>query len=196
MRSRVNLHRNRRSKLKGQLTVERLERRDMPSFFTAPTFSAGGDANVVVAEDFNGDGVRDLAVGNQSTVSIMLAGPGGYQAPSPNAAGSSIRDVIAADLTGDGILDLAVANFTASSNLRVLKGNGDGTFQPAVAYSAGNLLRAVVAGDFDADGDLDLAAASFWSRNLAILNNAGDGDLYHDYGGRRYLSSRPNGRRF
>jgi hypothetical protein len=147
----------------------------VPSFFTPPTFTAGGDANVVVADDFNGDGVRDLAVGNQNTVSILLAGPGGYKPPIVNSAGTSLRDLIAADLTGDGFLDLAVVNSTASANVHVLKGNGDGTFQSVMAYSVGNSLRAVVAGDFDADGDLDLATANFLSRNLAILRNAGDG---------------------
>src|SRR5262249_4369554 len=64
-----------------------------------------------------------------------------------------------------------------SNNLRVLKGNGDGTFQAAVSYSVGSYPLAVVAGDWDTDGDLDLATANYLGQNVSILRNAGDGSF-------------------
>src|SRR5262249_9085366 len=91
------------------------------------------------------------------------------------AAGPFPIDVIAVDFNGDGKQDLAVVDFASSSNLQVLKGNGDGTFQAAVSYTVGLYPKAVVAGDFDGDGDLDLAIANYSSSNVTILRSAGDG---------------------
>src|SRR5262245_382533 len=165
------------------LLLEPLESRDLPSFVTVPpAYPAGPSARAVAVADFNGDGQPDLAVANRvsnGTVSILLASGGGYSAPVGYAAGSLPTDVIAADFNGDGKQDLAVVTFTFSSNLRVLKGNGDGTFQAAVGYTVGVYPRAVVAGDFDADGDLDLATANYAyigaNGTVAIMRNAGDG---------------------
>src|SRR5262245_38863037 len=135
------------------LFLEPLEGRALPSFVAAPAYPAGPYANAVAVGDFNGDGHQDLAVANEgSTVSVLVAGPGGYHAPVGYAAGSYPTDVTAADLDGDGDLDLAVTDDDSSTNLRILRGNGDGTFQPIAGYTVGARPRAVVAGDFDGDG--------------------------------------------
>src|SRR5262245_13844737 len=167
-----------RSARRSALSVELLEGRDLPSFVTAPAYPAGAYAQAVAVADFNGDGQPDLAVANYTnngTVSILLASSGGYSAPVGYAAGIYPRDVIAADLTGDGKQDLAVVDDATSSNLRVLKGNGDGTFQAAVSYTVGSRPQAVVAGDWDTDGDLDLATANYSSLNVTVMRNAGNG---------------------
>jgi hypothetical protein len=81
------------------------------------------------------------------------------------------------DVNGDGIPDLIVA---ADGNrvVRVLLGNGDGTFQnslPSIFIPDGPL--AVALGDFNGDGILDLAATSSFNGTgtLSILLGNGDG---------------------
>ncbi len=159
-----------------------LERRDLPSFFTSPSFAAGPFPVAVAVADFNGNGVPDIAVANPTTVgtvSILIAKPGGYHAPVSYAAGEKPRDVIAADFDGDGDMDLAVANDSLFSNLTIPRGNGDGTFQSPVSYNAGSYPSAVVGGDFDDDGDTDLAVANQLGSNVAAFRNDGNGNFTH-----------------
>ena len=46
-----------------------------------------------------------------------------------------------------------------TSDLTILKGNGDGTFTTAQQLSTGPLCLSVIAGDFNSDGLPDLAVA-------------------------------------
>ncbi|MDJ1305483.1 MAG: VCBS repeat-containing protein [Candidatus Midichloria sp.] len=64
-------------------------------------------------------------------------------------------DIITADFNKDGNLDLVVAN-TASSNVSILLGVGDGTFLPAVNYDAQAHPFGMAASDFNLDGYLDI----------------------------------------
>ncbi|PWT84751.1 MAG: hypothetical protein C5B58_04220 [Acidobacteria bacterium] len=87
-------------------------------------------------------------------------------------AGSNPAAVVAGDFNGDGTLDLAVAN-AGSNSVRVLLGNGDGTFKAALNSSVlgpGSL----VVGDFNGDGKLDLAVTN---TGVSILLGNGDGTL-------------------
>jgi hypothetical protein len=94
-------------------------------------------------------------------------------APAANySAGEYPRSIFCADLDGDGDLDLAVANL-GSTNVSILKNNGDGTFQPKVDYAAGSGPHSVFCADLDGDGYLDLAVAN--GSSVSILKNNGDG---------------------
>lgn len=76
--------------------------------------------------------------------------------------------VVVGDVNGDGHPDLVVANWYQSCTgifgpgaVRVLPGNGDGTFQSPVSYGSGGFQALSVAiGDFNGDGKLDLAVAN------------------------------------
>ncbi len=129
----------------------------------------------IVAGDFNGDKILDIAVGGgllgSGTVSILLGnGDGTFQPAVEYAFGFTPVAIVARDFTGDGRLDLAVAD---SEGVQILMGNGDGTFQPAQQYGAGSGSDAIVAGDFNGDGRLDLAVAD--SDGVQILMGNGDG---------------------
>ncbi len=127
--------------------------------------------------DFNGDGIRDLAVANvnSNSVSVLLGnGDGTFQTHVDYTVGTGPASVAVGDFNGDGKLDLAVANQN-SNTVSILLGNGNGTFQTHVDYAVGSASRSVAAGDFNGDGKLDLATANQNSNNVSILLGNGNG---------------------
>ncbi|MGQ0630135.1 MAG: FG-GAP-like repeat-containing protein [Sporichthyaceae bacterium] len=141
--------------------------------------AVGDDPVSVVAGDFDGDGVLDLATANiGGSVSMVLGdGDGTFTAavPRDTAVGIVPQSVTAGDFDGDGVLDLATAN--AADSVSVVLGDGDGTFTAAVPRdtAVGDDSRSVAAGDFDGDGDLDLAAASLGNDIVSVLVGDGSG---------------------
>jgi len=147
--------------------------------FTATPISpsVGSEPQAIVAADFNGDGIPDLAVCNQgfSTVSILLGnGDGTFTAtalPSNSVAtGLEAQSIVAGDFNGDGKIDLATAN-TGSDTLTVLLGNGDGTFTAAASPSTGLDPNFVVAVDINGDGKTDLVVSNEQSNVTVLLGN-------------------------
>ena len=76
----------------------------------------------------------------------------------------------------DSFPDLAVANYS-SSNVSILKGNGNGTFhQPSASRNVRTRPFSVAVGDFNGNGFLDdLAVANYGSNNVSILLGNGNG---------------------
>ncbi|HLY16511.1 MAG TPA: VCBS repeat-containing protein [Bryobacteraceae bacterium] len=148
--------------------------------FQPGTFVAVHGGPVAITEaDFNHDGNLDLAVVNSFTgdLSILLGKrDGGFQPASNVYVGSAPTNVKAGDFNGDGIPDLAVTNGTQGLQLvKILLGNGDGTFRDAGNLAVGNEPFALVAHDFNQDGKTDLAVANLASNNLSVLLGNGDG---------------------
>lgn len=138
--------------------------------------------NSVVVGDFNGDGIQDLAVANDrvDNVAVLLGnGDGTFQRIGNFHLGASVgpRSVVIGDFNRDGIQDLATAN-SASRDVSILIGNGDGTFQQARNFPTGEFrpLESVAVGDFNDDGIEDLAAVG-WSINGWTLLGNGDGSF-------------------
>ncbi len=143
--------------------------------------AAGNGARSVASGDFNGDGILDLVVANQSSnnVTVLLGdGSGGFHAAagSPIGVGQAPVSVAVADLNGDGNLDFVVANQT-TNNLSVLIGNGTGGFStgPGSPISVGQGPDTVAVGDFNGDGMPDIVAGNLTSSNLTILQGNGLG---------------------
>ncbi|HEY6946509.1 MAG TPA: Ig-like domain repeat protein [Candidatus Acidoferrum sp.] len=147
----------------------------------------------MVAADFNGDGLPDLAVISQvsNTVSILIGNFGGpFTAGASYPTGNFPRGVVAADFNGDHVMDLAVTN-AYDNTVSILLGNGDGTFRPGTTISdPGMYPTQLVAADFNGDGNIDLAvlnvcgtgqygcyptAVPLGPANVAILLGNGDG---------------------
>jgi hypothetical protein len=164
------------------------------SFLPAVNYAAGNFFPTAVAVgDFNGDGKLDLVVakeGNTTTngsVSVLLGkGDGTFLPAQSYAAGGLPTAVAVGDFNGDGFPDLAVADqgdsFGNGQGVRVLLGQGDGTFLPAQSYPTGSAPSSVAVGDFNGDGKPDLAVANHGESNdngagVSVLLGKGDGSF-------------------
>jgi hypothetical protein len=155
------------------------------TFQPAVNYQAGSEPVCLAVADFNGDGIPDLAVGNEhdTTVSILLGnGDGTFQAARSYATGYFPQSLAVGDFNGDGVLDLALVGNSVS----ILLGNGDGSFQ-LFQSSAGSIDGSpvsgfsVAVGDFNGDGVLDLTVATASANTqggiLAIFLGNGDGSF-------------------
>jgi hypothetical protein len=152
------------------------------TFQAARTIDLGFNTSTdqLVVGDFNGDGLADLAVTyrqypNVEFVKVLVSnGDGTFTASGTYQVGHWNFHLAAGDFNGDGKLDLVVAGSSLDPGVRVLLGNGDGTFQdPVPVPGTGNLGEAVAVGDFNGDGKADLVLPGLGGANVLLGN--GDG---------------------
>jgi hypothetical protein len=131
--------------------------------------------------DVNGDGRPDLVLAaTGGFLSIFLGnGDGTFQGPMVFRPNDGINSMAVMDVNGDGRADLVTAGFDGSAfGLRIMLGNGDGTFQPAVSFfTAAFPTSAVAAADFNGDGRPDLAVAYAAANAIGVLLAPSDGGL-------------------
>ena len=154
--------------------------------FGAPTPCYGHYANEVFVGDFNGDHKLDLVVLTNDSVLLLLGkGDGTFQPPSTIASSSGgVHFAAVADFNNDGLEDLAISlGGSASPELDLLLGNGDGTFRQGAVYATGAVVRAMAVADFNGDGIPDMAAvdgayiSSFSTSTVEIFLGNGDGSF-------------------
>ena len=146
---------------------------------TAITFSnLPGPLNV---GDANGDGVVDLIVPMRDirSVSVLLGnGNGTFQTPiSSNSTasqnGTGPYSSVVGDFDRDGKLDVALSDEV----LKIMKGNGDGTFRlPSFNTRLRNTSADLKSADLNGDGKLELVSAGVFNTGaIQVLLGGGDG---------------------
>ena len=115
--------------------------------------------------DLNGDNKTDLI----GAASILLGdGNGNFTSLAAVAAGD---DAVIADFDHDGKLDRAGLT---PGGLRVMRGNGNGTFGSPVSYVVEG--SSIDGGDVDGDGHLDLITT--YNGTVRVLRGKGDGTFH------------------
>jgi hypothetical protein len=136
-----------------------------PSFAAAHSFGTWLNPVSMAVGDLNGDGKLDLAVLNNSGVSVLFGqGDGALQSAGQYSTGPTPASVASGDFNGDGQPDLVVANTwlvpgPRGGTVSLLLNQGGGVFQLKTNY--GGVLNPVfvAAADLNNDGKLDLAVA-------------------------------------
>lgn len=140
-----------------------------------PATSAGGFGKLAVG-DFNRDGKPDLA--HKSSGLRVLTGNGdgtfavSANVDSPNPNGNFVA---VEDLNHDGFQDLVTANGGLSGVVRVILGNGDGTFRLPASVAVPSSPVGVAIGDFNQDGKPDLVSVNNGAGNISVLLGDGQG---------------------
>jgi hypothetical protein len=139
--------------------------------------------NTVLTADFNGDGIPDLVILGNDTISVLLGNGDGTFTAAPNPTSDLPGAIAVGDFNGDGIPDLAVAPVVDEGSSEVLLGNGDGTFTIANGSSGigsgAATSNSIAAADFNGDGKLDIveACASVDDQPCNLLQiQSGNGD--------------------
>lgn len=151
------------------------------TFRPGGVFDAGGPALDLVCSDFNGDGIRDLAVANgaSGTVSILIgggtggAGDGTFSVGGAFGASSNPEALTTADLNGDGYRDLAIAD-RSSRLVTILLGQGaggvgNGDFVPGIPIFLANGPNRVAAADLNRDMIPDLIVTTPSLPRLGVM---------------------------
>jgi len=145
---------------------------NQPSAIVAGTFNQNTNSNVGFVVTNFADNTYSVFTGNGDGTFTQVKG-------SPFALATGETGPIAvttADFNQDGIPDLAIVNQT-SSNVTVLKGNGDGTFTEFAKspLAVGNLPVAIASGSLSGSTGPALAIVNQKDQTITVYLGNGDG---------------------
>jgi Ca2+-binding RTX toxin-like protein len=143
--------------------------------------TTGNNPAAIVSQDFNGDGISDLAVANRTSdsVSIFLATGQGNFGPATNfilGSAGSPSGIVAGNFNGDTLPDLAVSTAIGGDiggGVYVLLGTGGGDFSNPTGFGGGFSQQAIAAGNFNQDDFDDIVVAEDNQVSIALGNGQG-----------------------
>jgi hypothetical protein len=154
-----------------------------PSYSLPNSFNQDAYTYSVVTGDFNGDGIPDVAVGQDRNdgstgVTVYLGkGDGTFLTGVSYGPSSDIGELAVADFNGDGNLDIAAVDWD-TQRVQILLGNGDGTFRIGALLATDTNNEPgpgdLVVGDFNKDGKPDIAVSNY-DGNVGVLLGNGNG---------------------
>ena len=134
----------------------------------------------VTAGDFNNDDKTDLAVTLRFNKLIILlgVGDGTFKLAEAYQVGPTPAYLTIDDYNSNGNDDIAIAlNGLKVKHIKMLFGNGDGTFLPPKRITGGNQSSYIVHHDMNLDGKTDLIASSPMRDSLSIYVGDGKGEF-------------------
>ena len=152
------------------------------NFSTPTNYSTYGSPTIIISEDFNGDGNKDLATANQylGSISILINnGTGSFIVDSNYINSLRPNSLTCNDFNGDGNIDIITSNITDNS-LSVYLGNGMGNFQNTnniviTPIPNNGQSWSIVSADFNGDNNIDLAVGSTIPNSAFISILLGNG---------------------
>jgi VCBS repeat protein/K319-like protein len=153
--------------------------------FAAPTLVPWTGTSLLAVDDFNKDGIPDLASTRNAPFPAVFLGLGDGTFVPPAGGGGvppdmvQVRSLAVGDLDGDGNPDAFIGTGFIP-RLSVFRGRGDGTFEGldlSNIYGLPADASAVAAAEIDGDRRLDLMVAEIGANDVQLLSNIGGGML-------------------
>jgi hypothetical protein len=135
-----------------------------------------GNHNQMLAADFTGDGLDDVALPTQNGIGILINGGNGtFTSEQRYLLNNPVTDFVTGDFNNDGIADIA-ASLGGPKVIKVLLGQPDGLFTIAPRMFVNVHPISIAAADFNNDGDEDIVMAGSGFRDgVTVLLGNGDG---------------------
>ncbi len=143
------------------------------TFGTAQNTAMPAAFTQLAVGDFNGDGIKDFAVGNGTTIATYINNGSGGFTQGVSYAGNATSDLAAGDFNGDGKDDLA---YSVANTITVAINNLSG-FTATSHTVAGHSNAQLLVGDMNNDGYADIVTNDISSNRTGRGTNSGNGSF-------------------
>lgn len=156
------------------------------SFASTQTLWVGAGAAAFAIEDFDQDGLLDVAIGTGASgqtfdgfelMTLLRRRDGRFLAlePLPDLPDRPL-DAVSGDLDGDGHTDLVLLLADADDpGLTMLRGDGTGALSSWTSFGPDSVVLDIELGDVDQDGVLDIVGAGVSTDDVRVFFGNGDG---------------------
>ncbi|MCU0710049.1 MAG: VCBS repeat-containing protein, partial [Pirellula sp.] len=145
-----------------------------------------------VVDDFDGDGINDIAYSGNHLQTTVMFGNGDFTFRDATSYYTHTFQLDSGDFNGDGVTDLVAMwgwgflSYSVRPYQSILVGRGDGTFSEMNGFTAVDNINLAAIGDFNGDGRDDLAGTPDQTQGVAFLSrpmgvsDVASGDLNGD----------------